>query len=660
MASERAPALHEFLPTATLLRLLGVLLLVLLPHLPRLPLWESGLVAAVLVWRALAARRSWRMPPTWLKALLTIAAFIGVQASYGRVSGQNAGVALLVIMLALKLTEMKARRDVMVMVFMLYFLLFTHFLFSQELWTAAFLIACAVAITGLLIEAHHPGSALPPRISLRLGGAMVAQALPLMVLFFVLFPRVPGPLWGLPSDSGAARSGLSDSLSPGDISSLIQSDEVAFRVRFDGEVPPMRQRYWRGPVFNQFDGRRWEAGYQIASRPQPVTLRGPALDYEVVLEAHRMPWLFALDLPDPRALPADARLNGLQQLLAAKVVRERMSYRLRSHVEYTLQPELSEGWRRTTLQLPPDSNPRTRDMAQRWAAETPDAAALVERLLRHFRTQEFFYTLTPPELGRHTADEFLFDTRRGFCEHYASSFVVFMRAAGIPARVVTGYQGGEPNVYGDYYVVRQSDAHAWAEVWMPARGWVRVDPTAAVAPERIERGMQEQLRGNVGIGELMAGGLSWTRLKYQLEARWEWINAQWNGLVLGYGQELQQDFLRRLGLIDVRSMILALVVGVSLLLGLIGVWELRKALPASAREPALRRWRRLQARLQRLGHVPAPGEGPRDFIQRVIAARPDWRAELEPALQAYLRLRYAGEDDPALLRTLSAVRLPRR
>lgn len=650
--------MNEYLPLASLLRLLATLALVLAPHAARLPLWESGLLGTLMLWRGVAGFRRWRMPPTLVKAALTLAAFAAVYGSYGRVSGQHAGVALLAVMLCLKLTELNTRRDVMVAVFICYFMLLTHFLFSQELWTLLYLLGSAVAITAVLVDVNHAGSALPLRLTLRLGGGLVAQSLPLMLLMFVLFPRVPGPLWGLPADAGAsARPGLSDQMSPGDISKLVESDELAFRVRFDGPRPAAQELYWRGPVFGQFDGRSWTAGFrnprQQAALPE-VETEARTLAYEVMLEPTRMPWLFALDLPDAAALPPRSWLGADYQLLAEKPVNERLLYRAASHPEYRFQPQLPDALRAATTRLPRNYNPRTLALAQQWRTETPDGAALVQRALQLFREKAFYYTLEPPLLGRDSIDDFLFDTQRGFCEHYASSFTVLMRAAGIPARVVTGYQGGEAAAYGDYFVVRQSDAHAWSEVWLTGRGWVRVDPTAAVAPERIERGIQSALGDGSDLPAALRDRLAWNRLRFMLESRWDWANAQWYRWVLGYGDEMQHDFLSRLGLIDWSRMILALTFSISALAAVMGLVLLRRSQPPPVRDGALRLWRQGQRRLKRLGLEQGPGEGPRDFAHRVAAARPQLQSQMDAALDAYLRLRYGSESDPALERQLAA------
>jgi protein-glutamine gamma-glutamyltransferase len=649
--------LKEYLPLASLLRLLAVLLLVISPHFLRLPLWETALIVAVIGWRGMAAYRQWRLPPTWIKFAITALAFGGVLVAYnGRLSGQNAGTALLCVMAALKLLEFKDRRDVMVVVFLMFFMLMTHFLFSQELWTVAYLFICVLATTAVLIECQHRG-ALAPRLTLRKGGAMLLQALPLMLLLFILFPRIPGPLWGLPSDAGAARSGLSDSMTPGDIASLIESGEVAFRVEFDGPVPPPTARYWRGPVFDSFDGRGWEEGFptlvggygpQIEALAQPVR-------YEITLEPHRARWLMALDMPAVSSLPEETFLGREGTLMAERNVIERRRYALTSYTEYRLSPELPSAAR--YLRLPAGYNPRTQALAQELRTRHDDDSALIRDVLQMFREQPYYYTLQPPLLGRDSVDEFLFDTRRGFCEHYASAFAVLMRAAGIPSRIVAGYQGGQRNEFGDYYVVRQSDAHAWAEVWLAGRGWVRMDPTAAVAPQRIEQSIEAALGA---IGEGLPSHLSdRTRLRFYLEARWDLINAQWNAMVLAYGPELQQEFLGRFGLDDLRRMILALTFALTAVLAVTGLVLLRRAAPARIEDAALREWHRLTRRLGRAGFPQRSSEGPQDYVARVARERPHWRAQLEAIARLYLGARYqtSAADASGLRRAIRQLKL---
>lgn len=651
--------LNEYLQQASLLRLLAVMALVLAPHLARLPLWESALLVILMIWRTAAAWRQWRMPPRWFKVGLTLLAFAGVQMSFGRTHGQIAGVALFVAMLVLKLMEMRERRDVMIVVFLMYFILLTHFLYSQELWTILYLLLSAVAITAVLAEASHPRTALSPRVSWRLGGRMVLMALPLMVVMFILFPRIPGPLWGLPTDSGAsARSGLSDSMSPGDIVNLIQSDELAFRARFLDESPSRSELYWRGPVLWDYDGRRWEAGSRgNAWSPPTVKFSGEPLRYEIIMEPLGNRWLMALELLAPSGLPQGSSLNADYSLISRRKIQDRRLYTVSSYPDYQLQPDLPRYQRNLALALPEGFNPRTAELISRWRSQHVSDEALIQQALRHFREQGFVYTLQPPPLGRDAVDDFLFQTQRGFCEHFASSFTVMMRFAGIPARVVTGYQGGELNELGAYFQVRQSDAHAWAEVWLPERGWVRVDPTAAVAPNRIESGLGDA----IGLDEGLPGYLAArTRLKLWFEARWDLANALWNRWVLGYGPEFQAQFLSRFGIDDWGQMILILTVLLTAGMSLMGLLMLRQALPVRHEDPIQRLWLKALKHLHRAGEMPRAGEGPSDFIHRVANEHPGWATALRTVLHHYLKQRYLSAnqaDATALGKAVAA--LPR-
>ncbi len=643
----------DALPQRSLWRLLGVMLLVIAPHLLRLPPWESAAVLALGVWRVVATRRQWPAPHAAIKAGLTILAFVGVYASFGRVWGQHPGVALLVIMLGLKLTELRARRDVVVTVFLLYFLLLTHFLFSQELWTLFYLLACTIAVTAVLADTHHAGGALPARLALRIGGRLIAQSLPLMLLMFLLCPRIPGPLWTLPDDAGAARSGLSETMSPGDVARLASSDEVAFRVRFEGAIPPAADRYWRGPVLWAFDGRSWSAPPQPFTANPPLQLEGPGYRYETTLEPSRTPWLFALDYADASALPERTRLSSDYELMSWKPVNERLRYVAQSQPRHRAQPDLSDRERRRLLTLPAGYNARARALAQSWQQAGGGDRAIVDRALAMFRDEAFFYTLEPPRLGRDSVDEFLFQTRRGFCEHYASSFVVLMRAAGLPARVVTGYLGAEKNPFGDHYVVRQSDAHAWAEVWIAGFGWTRIDPTATVSPARVEQSLGALGSGTRQAREGLFGALDWQTLRYQARSVYDWIDAQWNGLVLGYGTDLQRDLLDRIGLGNWRDMLLALTGTITATLLLIGGLMMRKRRPAAPTDAALRLWRQATRQLQAQGLPQNRGEGPRDFADRVARERPALAAPVRALARAYLQARYeAVEPTSEALREL--------
>lgn len=638
-----ATAAH-WLDERRLLRLLGAIALVLAPHALHLPPWISLAVAGLIVWRWGCARRGWPLPGRWLRTGLTLFAFAAVFVTYGRSSGQVAGTALLCLLIGLKLTELKDRRGATVLLLLLYFTLFTHFLRDQAIWTVAWMLAAVWLVTALLVDGQRLRPQ-PVREDLGMAGRVLLLALPVMLLLWVLFPRIPGPLWGAPIDQGAGRTGIDERMAPGDIAQLIQSDEVAFRVRFDDAAPPNPQRYWRGPVLWHSDGREWRP--QAAARARPLQgpppaliVDGEAVDYELTIEPHRLEYVFALDHAIAEALPDGLQRNADAAVVAEERIRQRAAFRLRSYPEARLQPEaLGERARRRALQLPDEANPRSRALAERWRAQNPDPMQIAGQALAHFRDEGFVYTLSPPRLGENSFDEFLFETQRGFCEHYAGSFATLMRAAGVPARVVLGYQGGSVSEVGDYLIVRQSDAHAWVEIWIAQRGWVRIDPTAAVAPNRVEQNLDSAL---AEIGERR--GFSWQRsleIGRWVSARWDFLNAQWNRWVLAYGPELQRDLLSRIGLGDWQRMLLALTGLLAALMAVIALLVVRDALSRVDVDPLQREWHRIQRRLTRSGLPPLPAEGPGDYARRIRPQLPDTaRRAFNDAADAYLRARY--------------------
>jgi transglutaminase-like putative cysteine protease len=467
---------------------------------------------------------------------------------------------------------------------------------------------------------------------------LLLQAVPLMLVLFVLFPRVQGPVFGFPQATSTGITGLSESMSPGDLASLGLSDEVAFRVDFHTPAPKPAELYWRGPVLWAFDGRTWRMGPSAASGRAESPQASSAVRYTVTLEPHHMRWLFAVDLP--ATLPAGAHLTPDYQLLAARPIRVRERYDMTSRLEYRLGVvERPEALQRA-LRLPRSLNPRARELAQQLRAGAASDREVVQAALAFFRTNRFFYTLTPPSLGLHSVDEFLFQTRRGFCEHYASSFAFLMRAAGVPARVVTGYQGGEINPLGGYLIVRQSEAHAWAEVWLEGAGWMRVDPTAAVSPARIEVGIAAAVPRTDPLPLGVRGDYPFvTQLRYTLDS----ITNSWNQWVLGYTPDRQIRLLSRVGVEapSWKSLTAMLVAGAGTVLLVLTVMTLQQ-LRGGESDPAQHAYRAFCRKLARAGVVRGPSEGPLDFARRACAARPQVAGAVEEITCLYLALRYGG------------------
>ena len=482
------------------------------------------------------------------------------------------------------------------------------------------------------------------RRSFATGGRLMLYAAPLAITMWVFFPRIATPFWAIPIDMSSGVSGLSDTMSPGDISSLSLSNAVAFRVRFESKVPEQRDRYWRGLVMHNFNGRTWSGSEPSIGWPasRQIEVRGDPIKYRVTMEPTRQQWVYALDMPYSWTL--DRTFMGRHQELARVVpIDRRIAYEIESYTDYRAEVELnafaSEGY----LALPEGSNPRTVEFAQRMRLDAGSDGAYINALLAKFNNEEFYYTLQPPPLGSSPVDRFLFETRRGFCEHYASAFAVMMRAADIPARIVLGYQGGELNPVSDYMIVRQSDAHAWVELWIEGRGWVRVDPTAAVAPERIELGVTESLFDGIGMEWGLAAP---SMLFHQLQLSWDALNAGWNDWVLGYGPNKQNDFMRMLGMDDPswRKMMLTLV---TLVIGLILLVSAGLAL--RYRPPARDRAAILYQRfVSKTGFDIGIGETPDAFALRAGQGSRLDISTINDITDTYLEARYGITDAAAL------------
>ena len=615
--------------------LAAVFVLACAPHLLRLPAWISALILAITGWRLYVARRNLKSPAKWLLAVIAISAAAGILFQYRTLFGRDAGVALLVVMLALKLLESRTLRDGMLLGFLGCFLLVTNFLHSQTILTALYMLGCAWLLIATLVNLQYTGAWPGWRPAVQRSGMLLAQAVPLMVILFLLFPRVQGPLWGLPQDAYAGLTGLSDNMSPGSLNNLILSDAVAFRAAFRSGIPEPRELYWRGPVLWDYDGRTWTAP-RIVQRADDLPSAASVLEYTVTLEPHNKRWLFALEFPGQR--PPRSMATRDMQLLSFTPVRSRIRYEMTSSAVPAYGANDEKDVLARTLRLPPGTNPRTAAYAQELRKKYPVDRNLVDAVLSQFRSQNYVYTLSPPLLGEHPVDEFLFDTRRGFCEHYASAFTVLMRAAGIPARVVTGYLGGEINPVGEYILVRQADAHAWVEIWLENAGWMRVDPTAAVSPARVERGIASALPRSDNLPIFVRGDFE---LLQRLRLTWDSVTYTWNQWVLGYTPERQRLFLTRLGFSETTwktlAVLLVIFAGIAVLIG--AALTLRE-LRANRVDPVKAAYERFCRKLARRGLPRGAAEGPHVYARRAARLRPDVAGAVQDITDRYVALRY--------------------
>lgn len=617
----------------------GSLALVLLPHAHRMPFWVTLGFVLLAFWRIEHVVRGTPLPGRWMRVALSLAIVLGVYASYGTLFGRNAGIAALSILAGMKLLEMDTLRDAYAAVFLGLFLVITNFLYSQTIPTGIYMVLVVIVLTAALTAINSSSSGLRVKQRLLHSGTLLVQALPLMLVLFVLFPRIPGPLWGLPKDAHSATSGLSDSMSPGTISQLGLSSAVAFRVEFDGPPPPPSKLYWRGPVFTHTDGRNWSGTEMFLNRRLPeIHPRGEPVRYTLTLEPHQQHWIFALDVPG--TLQRNMRVSDDYQLVSTTRVQERRRYRLGSYIDARIT-HITPEQRRAGLRLPPGAHPKARALATEWRQEAGSDESFMERALLHFRTEPFFYTLRPPLLLGDPVDEFLFQSRRGFCEHYASAFTILMRAGGVPARVVTGYQGGEVNPLGDYLIVRQRDAHAWVEVWMGPRGWVRIDPTAAVSPSRIELGMNAILPAPIGPAAFgLETNESIASLFRGFRHGWDSINNTWNQWVLGYGPARQKEFLAGVGLdaTNWKTLGASLLACIIVIMLAVALWLIRRR-PAA--DPLVRAYARFCKKVARLGIKRRPAEGPSAYAERVCGLHPGLSGSVRRITDLYVDIRYA-------------------
>ncbi len=631
--------------TRDTLFMLAVISWVLLPLTGQLPVWSSTLAAVVIGWRGWRAWQGLPLPGTvWRIALLALAV-AATLLSFKTLLGRDAGVTLVAMLLALKTLELRARRDAFVVFFLSFFLMLTNFFYSQSLLTAATMLIALLGLLTALVNAHRPVGRPPLLQSARIAGGMTLLGAPIMLALFVLFPRV-APLWGLPADAMSGRSGLSAQMTVGNIASLALDDSVAMRVRFEGPTPAQPELYFRGPVLGSFDGQRWKATEGVAllrSADANLQVQGPGVRYQITLEPNQHPWLLTLDaavLP-PQLAQGQPRMSSELTWLHRPNANELLRFSATSHPQFSHGPTQFTTQLAPYLALPAGFNPRTLALARQWAQDVaPDApkgSTLVQQALQLLRSGGYVYTLEPGVFGRDSADDFWFERKQGFCEHIASSFVILMRGAGVPARIVTGYQGGSVNGLDGYWTVRQSDAHAWAEVWLAGQGWVRVDPTGAVAPSRT--GTFNRLAAPRGaIASALFGNVS-PEVALTLRAAWEALNNHWNQWVLNYSQSRQLDLLKNLGFDapswqDLVYLLCALVVSLSLLGAAWTLWE------RSRTDPWLRLLARAARQLQRAGVPLVANPTPR---QMADAARPlgargqawhDWLLKME-------QLRYA-------------------
>lgn len=650
------------IPRAALSWILLAVMLILAPQSLRMPLWISAIALACIGWRWLIFAGKLGYPGRSLRVLIVIITLlISVTQLRSLGAGLDSAASLLSLGFVFKLIEMRYKRDIYVVISLCFVMAMVQFLYSQTALSTLYIALVVLVITAGMIAVNRSSVSVGSTGTLGMALKMSMQALPLTIVLFLLFPRV-APLWAVPVQNPGNGTGVTDEMSPGDIAQLGRSSSLAFRVQFENTVPPLHENlYWRGLVLDDFDGQTWRrtrrgSSYSQAARlndfqwnwQDRVRLGDDPIRYNIILEPTQQPWLYGLHLAEPESGNLFQSRNF--EIFNNGLITKRLSYDLRSFRNSQTDLVLLDSARRRSTELPETGNPRSHQFARELRASADSDLDFVYAVLAHFQQNEFFYTLNPRLLGDNRVDDFLFNTREGFCEHYASSFAFLMRAVGIPSRVVVGYQGAEYNRFEDYMMVYQYNAHAWNEVWLEGQGWVRFDPTAAVSPERIEQGVEAALRDDPAFLEqslfspARLGALGWINtLRLRLDA----IEYEWNRRVVNYDEEVQFELLSEvLGEVTEQKVLTLLIALAAVVVAGIAL-TIISAIPRRQQDPVNRLYRQVGRELERIGLGRHRSEGPLDYCHRVVAARPELAGAMQELTGLYMDINYRHADLPA-------------
>jgi transglutaminase-like putative cysteine protease len=655
----------EQMPRHCFYWLLVANVLLLLPHIERLPPWLLAVYIFCAGWRWKIFHNSWEFPNGWIKAFLVVVAMLGIRSHYKSMLGIEPTVALLIAGCSLKLIEMKTRRDVYFLIFLGYFVALTAFLFNRDWTFVLIMLVPLIFLTSALLALHQPGDGGMRWKTLRQSSLLWLQSLPIMLVLFLIVPRI-SPFWQVPVPSASAKTGISDAMSPGSFGNLSNDDALAFRVEFKGDIPAKQELYFRSIVMEDFDGKTWkpapesladfaETGTQFFNRLKNYPAQR---SYRVIVEPSNQRWLFALDMP--RLNDFAQQLTSRRTVMAREEIYRPLSYRI-DQIDLSYADKPDNRMLARLLNLPGRGGEQARELAEELRRASTDSADYVNRVLSYFTSQPFYYTLQPPLLPDDSIDEFLFESRRGFCEHYASSFVYLMRAAGVPARVVTGYQGGEVNPLNNILMVRQYDAHAWAEVWLEGQGWLRVDPTAAVAPDRILRGLEQTLPEEFMQDNFaLANNLRQMQWLNTIRLRMAATDYYWTRWVLDYRGEQQMNILQRLlGEVNWQRMLFFMAAILLPLLGFV-FWYLNRGSGGVPLTPLQRLYRRFEQLMANYGYPRNTSEAPLDYAQRLSLELPQHAAAIQAFSRLYSQQAYANIGDDQLAKMKRLLKMMRR
>jgi len=612
-----------------------LMLLVTLPHFQYIPWWSISLILILTFWRVLIILNIVPTANKLLSSVITLLLSVLVYKYSNGFSGIAAGSHLLVMMTFCKLVESESPREHMLLIILSFFIMSTNFLFSQSIPIAIYMFICLFVAIFAFININQKDARLSFNLKIKTSAKIIAYAIPVMIILFVFFPRISGPLWSTKSDTTQAKTGLSDSMEPGQISNLIYSNELVFRASFKQTIPSNEQLYWRAITLWNFDGKKWETTTNNETDAKIIVYK-TGYEYQITLEPSQKKWLFLLDMP--YKINKGYNINPDFTARLNKPAQSLLQYSATSTPDYAMQHLLDLNNRKTALSLP-DLNPKTKQLAHRWKQNSINTEEIISKALDHFAKQNFYYTLSPPGLSREdSVDQFLFEIRQGFCEHYASAFAVLMRSAGIPTRIVLGYLGGNFNPYNQSLSIDQSMAHAWTEVWIENKGWVRVDPTAAIAPERVEKDLATALKDQSNIPLHLQLDLAvLQKLRLMLDA----IDNKWNQWVLNYNENSQREFLKFLtgstfNLRELSHLFIQILIALLVFSGLVYFSSsLRKKI-----DPISEAYLIFCQKLARADCKKETHEGPQDFKQRLNERFPAQRGEINKILSLYIELKF--------------------
>jgi len=620
--------------------ILSALIVAIMPLVGSLPLWIIAWCTVMWGYAFFSKKLSWPWPNKAISRGLTVAGIIGLLLTFNAMFGPEAFLGLLALMAGLKPFEIETHRDRMITIFLAYFIVITSLLQSESILIILYMLVSVCITTAALIRINDPFGRF--KDNLKLSGLIMVQAIPLMIILFFMFPRIQGSLFGL-THAGVAKTGFSENLSPGSVAQLVENDEVVFRATFEDKIPPPELLYWRGIVFQNFDGKKWRRQWHLEPNATPPNGKN-IVKYSVMLEPSGRRWLFALEMGSK--IPKMASLYEDYTFRSRRSINRKTSYSLTSYTRYDTGPE-DDRHLRNAKQLPRKGNPEARKLASRLTQGVFDVDEKIKRVLAYFEDTGFFYTLEPPTLGKNTIDDFLFKSRKGYCEHYATAFTFLLRAAGIPARIVGGYLGGEINPYGNYLIIRQADAHVWVEAWQQKTGWQRVDPTAVVAPERISSGVEAALQP----GELTdffsfkyLGNL--TEIIKQFRYGWDAVTLQWNAWFQGYSYDQQRELLEKIG-INIESWVSSfkvLLLALVLIVVIFSVYAFFSFMPEKQKPDKVRKYYRLfTEKLKKIGVERKSDMGPLAYLAYISKFRPDLSHKITEITELYIQLRFRKE-----------------